>query len=428
MTRETFSNGVYSQYGYDWASRLTSLNHKKSSDNSVILRYSATYDNANRLLTSTESPVAATTTYAYDDANRLTSEDRTGSNPYLSDYAYNADGQRATGFRSEDGVTSHDGTYTYDNADELTLVVEEASGSAVNENYTWYDDGTLKTYPGPGYTRLLDYDEEGRLASIKRDNGTTQTLAYEYAYGFDGGRRWRKDYDNNMWNWYPCGVACAAGELVVLQNSIGGSNWSALWRIVPALSGPFLSEGALLNGRNGWPILAIDGSGQTSASDVADRLGVYRYGGVANYHPWNGYLKYHDWDDPYRFLRPFLPRLSGPTGSCYTSYEYDKCADYSRVEACVGAGFGCWPVGVPAPFRGDDVTEGTFDYYMCTECCSQSFWSGEYMRQPNYSRAKCNRAEANCYSRCRDIRDLFTTGMCFKAIAAGRGFVFKAGQ
>jgi YD repeat-containing protein len=128
MTRETFSNGVYSQYGYDWASRLTSLNHKKSSDNSVILGYSATYDNANRLLTSTESPVAATTTYAYDDANRLTSEDRTGSNPYLSDYTYNADGQRATAFRSEDGVTSHDGTYTYDNADELTLVVENASG------------------------------------------------------------------------------------------------------------------------------------------------------------------------------------------------------------------------------------------------------------------------------------------------------------
>jgi YD repeat-containing protein len=59
MTRETFSNGVYSQYGYDWASRLTSLNHKKSADNSVILGYSATYDNANRLLTSTESPVAA---------------------------------------------------------------------------------------------------------------------------------------------------------------------------------------------------------------------------------------------------------------------------------------------------------------------------------------------------------------------------------
>ncbi|HET6643887.1 MAG TPA: RHS repeat domain-containing protein [Fimbriimonadales bacterium] len=54
MTRETFSNGVYSQYGYDWASRLTSLNHKKSADNSVILGYSATYDNANRLLTSTE--------------------------------------------------------------------------------------------------------------------------------------------------------------------------------------------------------------------------------------------------------------------------------------------------------------------------------------------------------------------------------------
>ncbi|MGI8923717.1 MAG: hypothetical protein ACR2HJ_06700 [Fimbriimonadales bacterium] len=57
----------------------------------------------------------------------------------------------------------------------------------MNENFTWYDDNSLKTYPGPGYSRLLDYDEEARLTSIKRDAG---------------GRRWRKDYDNNVWNWY----------------------------------------------------------------------------------------------------------------------------------------------------------------------------------------------------------------------------------
>jgi hypothetical protein len=44
MTKETFSNGVYSQCGYDNASRLTSLNHKKTSDHSLILGYAATYD------------------------------------------------------------------------------------------------------------------------------------------------------------------------------------------------------------------------------------------------------------------------------------------------------------------------------------------------------------------------------------------------
>lgn len=136
MKRETV-------YDYDNASRLTSLNHRKVSNNSVILGYTATYDAASRLTQAVESPNAATTTYAYDNANRLTSEDRTGVNAYLSDYTYDSRGLRATAFRSEGGVTSHDGTYTYDAASRLTQVVEEADGPTSYENYTWNNDSTL---------------------------------------------------------------------------------------------------------------------------------------------------------------------------------------------------------------------------------------------------------------------------------------------
>jgi YD repeat-containing protein len=226
MTKESFSNGVYSAYAYDNASRLTSLNHKKTADNTVILGYTATYDAASRLTQAVESPTTATTSYVYDNANRLTSEDRTGANPYLSDYTYNSRGLRATAFRSENGTTSHSGVYTHDVASRLTQVVESATGTPVNEYYTWYHDDSLKTYPGPGYERLLDYDEESRLTSIKQDTGTTQTLKFEYAYGFDGGRRWRKDHANDVWNWYPCGVACCAGELATLKSTLSGSAWS----------------------------------------------------------------------------------------------------------------------------------------------------------------------------------------------------------
>ncbi|MCS7309615.1 MAG: hypothetical protein NZ741_05295 [Armatimonadetes bacterium] len=56
-------------------------------------------------------------------------------------------------------------------------------------------------------------------------------MAYEYAYGFDGGRRWRKDYLNRGWTRYPCGVACGAGELVEQQKPLedGSQATSALY-------------------------------------------------------------------------------------------------------------------------------------------------------------------------------------------------------
>jgi len=48
-------------------------------------------------------------------------------------------------------------------------------------------------------------------------------LAYEYGYGFDRGRRWRKDTVNGVWTRYPCGVACVAGELVEQQKPLEGA-------------------------------------------------------------------------------------------------------------------------------------------------------------------------------------------------------------
>lgn len=52
------------------------------------------------------------------------------------------------------------------------------------------------------------------------------TLSYQYAYGADGNRRWSKDIGNDVWTWYPCGVACGAGEMVEETSSLTGSSWS----------------------------------------------------------------------------------------------------------------------------------------------------------------------------------------------------------
>ena len=82
---------------------------------------------------------------------------------------------------------------------------EKRNLTALGKSNTWDNASTLASYPGPGYTRKLSYDEEGRLTKIDRDNGTTITPVFEYGYGFDGNRRWRKDLAGNTWDWYPCG-------------------------------------------------------------------------------------------------------------------------------------------------------------------------------------------------------------------------------
>lgn len=252
----TYSNGTVSTNGYDDAGRTTSLVHKQGPF-TVIAGYTSTYDPAGRLsqVQETGGGGSATTSYSYDPANRLLTENRTGANPYASTYTYNSRGLRATGFRSENGVVSHDGTYTYDDAGRLTNVADAAPGSTLNGAYTWNDDGTLASYPGPGYTRNLSYDEEGRLTQISK--GTV--AAFQYAYGFDGGRRWRKDLAANVWDWYPCGVACCAGELVMLRSTDQGSSWST----VEAK----LDRAKVLNGS---PYLPSMGAGtQRIASEIA---------------------------------------------------------------------------------------------------------------------------------------------------------------
>ena len=226
VTQTLYSNGVKSVYGYDSSGRTTALTHRNAS-NAIIIGYTASYDSAGRLGGVTENN-GSVTSYGYDFAGRLLTENRTGTNPYVSTYSYTNRGQRATAFRSENGVASHNGTYTYDDAGRLTNVTDTVTTSGLGGSYTWNNDSTLASYPGPGYTRKLSYDEEGRLTKIDRDNGTTITPVFEYGYGFDGNRRWRKDMVGNIQDWYPCGVACCAGELVTMRSTNGGASWTAI--------------------------------------------------------------------------------------------------------------------------------------------------------------------------------------------------------
>ena len=221
----TYPNGTQATYGYDTAGRVTSLTHTLVSTGATIISYAAQYDSVGHLTQITEQPSGAVTKYSYDSAGRLLSESRTGQNPYSGSYTYDTSGRRKTAVTVTNGATTHSGIYSYDGGGRLAQVTDSAT--SLTEQYGWNADGTLASYPGTGYIRRLAYNEEGNLTQISHDYGGGNVQpAYQYAYGADGGRRWRKDLANNVWMWYPCGVACCAGQLVEMQSNLMGNSWT----------------------------------------------------------------------------------------------------------------------------------------------------------------------------------------------------------
>jgi hypothetical protein len=111
-------------------------------------------------------------------------------------------------------------------------------------------------------------------------------LAYEYGYGFDGGRRWRKDTVNGVWTRYPCGVACGAGELVEQTSDLSGGQWTT--------SALYLQGISLVRRNNEWHHFDPLGTAQVitnnSASVISNNLydvfGVLRYEQGSAQTPW----------------------------------------------------------------------------------------------------------------------------------------------
>ena len=163
----TYPNGTTTTHGYDGANRLTSLSHTNTSTSALLVGYTATYDNGNRITSITEQPSGDITTFSYDNANNLLSEVRTGTRPYSGTYTYDMSNRRKTALVVTNGVTTHNGTYTYDGAGRLTQVVDSAT--SLTETYTWNNDGTLASAPGSGYTKLFEYDEEQHLTRIQHN-------------------------------------------------------------------------------------------------------------------------------------------------------------------------------------------------------------------------------------------------------------------
>jgi len=83
-------------------------------------------------------------------------------------------------FGGEGGVTSHNGTYTYDDPGRLTTITQPGLPT---ENYTWYADGTLATLPGNGGTQVVSIDASGQVSSLTDGTGSIVATTVFDAFG-----------------------------------------------------------------------------------------------------------------------------------------------------------------------------------------------------------------------------------------------------
>ena len=170
----TYANTATVTYSYDAASRTTGVRNAKA-DGTAIAGFVYTLDDAGSptgMVLSNGDRV----TWTYDSLNRLTREQRDGSNAYDITYTYDSTSNRLTKLAS--GTTT---TYAYDNAD--ALLTENAGGTLTT--YTWDDSGNNTLVQAAGGTTTMTWDGENRLSTIQLPAASVVTNTY----GFDGLRR-----------------------------------------------------------------------------------------------------------------------------------------------------------------------------------------------------------------------------------------------
>jgi len=177
-TQMTYGSGSYVSYVYDTTGlgRILDLNYNSSSG-TLTQQIEETYDYVGIPQSYGDLLIGGTgwlDTYSYDDAYRLTNEDRVGgsSGNFYNVYKYDANGNRSQVTRNL-GTPS---TYQVD-ANDKFLSGDGYSVSAAN-----YDgDGNPLVMSTPNGTNTLVFDSENQVVSIAYGNGQTDTFRYNGA-------------------------------------------------------------------------------------------------------------------------------------------------------------------------------------------------------------------------------------------------------
>ncbi|MCP4540473.1 MAG: hypothetical protein GY832_25325, partial [Chloroflexi bacterium] len=122
----TYPNNTMADYDYTAANRIESITHTRTSDQSVISSYTYIYDhNGNRTRQiEFQNGLSETTTYEYDDLDRLIHFRVSGANTEETTYTYEGY-NRKTEKVIENGLATKSRSYTYDETDWLILVTDD---------------------------------------------------------------------------------------------------------------------------------------------------------------------------------------------------------------------------------------------------------------------------------------------------------------
>jgi RHS repeat-associated protein len=162
----TSPNAVQSSISYDDANRILDITYRYGA--SLIEDISYTYDAVGNRLSMTDAD--GTTTYTYDELNRLKTVTYPLSLPAVVSYTYDPMGNRLT--MDKDAVIT---SYVYNNADQLV----SKTTSGVTTYYTWDNAGNLITKNGYSLT----WNDAGKLTSWT--NGVDNIT---FTYNGDGDR------------------------------------------------------------------------------------------------------------------------------------------------------------------------------------------------------------------------------------------------
>jgi RHS repeat-associated protein len=179
-SHKTLANGMTVSHTYDAAGRETLLENRKS-EGTALAVYTATYDARGDRLTVLELD-GVRVTYAYDATSQLIQEQRSGANAYDTSYQYDPVGNRLV--KDDTGQLT---TYTYNPADELTLV-QPPTGQPTT--MSWDANGSLALENAGGALTTYTWDGEDRLIGIAYPDSTLHTYAYA-----PNGLRHRKETD-----------------------------------------------------------------------------------------------------------------------------------------------------------------------------------------------------------------------------------------
>ncbi len=177
LIKQIDRNGSIITYQYNGQGKL--LNQSVTKDGQTKQK-TYTYDKQGNRKSMTDE--TGTTTYNYDDLNRLITEN--APNNITKEYTYDAANNRLAFKLKQNGTEKQNISYTYDTLNRLEQVKENGSTKAT---YSYDANGNRQSLPyNNGNSTTYTYNKANRLTNITNKKGTTILTENDYIYYLDG--------------------------------------------------------------------------------------------------------------------------------------------------------------------------------------------------------------------------------------------------